>query len=81
MSYTTKQFILFSEEEHFDASQYAFFGGEVSQEIELGGLDEEDDIVLSGAFDEDEEKAEVHMITLSLMLHSATVLFHIFCSV
>lgn len=27
----------------FDASQYAFFGKEVTQEVELGGLEEEDD--------------------------------------
>jgi hypothetical protein len=59
----------FAEEEHFDAAQYAFFGGEVSQEIELGGLDDEDDIVLGGAFDEDEEKAEVHT---SNLLYAAT---------
>lgn len=40
----------------FDATQYAFFGGNVSTEVELGGLDDEDD----GAFDapEDEEDAE-----------------------
>lgn len=29
-------------DEFFDASQYAFFGGNVSDEVELGGLDEED---------------------------------------
>lgn len=29
-------------DEFFDASQYAFFGGNVSEEVELGGLDEED---------------------------------------
>lgn len=39
----------------FDASQYAFFGGDVSQEVELGGLDEEDDNALGGAFEEGEE--------------------------
>ncbi|KAI7757293.1 hypothetical protein M8C21_022847 [Ambrosia artemisiifolia] len=27
----------------FDASQYAFFGNEVLEEIELGGLEEEED--------------------------------------
>lgn len=31
-----------SRDEFFDASQYAFFGGNVSEEVELGGLDEED---------------------------------------
>ena len=40
----------------FDATQYAFFGGNVSTEVELGGLDDEDD----GAFDapEDDEDGE-----------------------
>lgn len=31
-----------SRDEFFDASQYAFFGRNVSQEVELGGLEEED---------------------------------------
>ncbi|KAL2631220.1 hypothetical protein R1flu_015906 [Riccia fluitans] len=31
-------------DERFDASQYAFFGKDVTQEVEIGGLDEEDDI-------------------------------------
>ena len=73
----------FAEDEHFDASQYAFFGGNVSQEIELGGLDEEDDIVFGGAFDEDDEKVEVHIIALDLdMLHGAEMfIFMVFsCS-
>ncbi|KAL3689112.1 hypothetical protein R1sor_015421 [Riccia sorocarpa] len=30
-------------DERFDASQYAFFGKDVTQEIEIGGLDEEED--------------------------------------
>ena len=29
-------------DEFFDASQYAFFGRNVSEEVELGGLDEDD---------------------------------------
>lgn len=29
-------------DEFFDASQYAFFGRDVTEEVELGGLDEED---------------------------------------
>lgn len=44
------------DDDRFDASQYAFFGGDVSQEVELGGLDEEDDIALGGAFEDDEER-------------------------
>jgi hypothetical protein len=29
--------------EFFDASQYAFFGRDLSEDVELGGLDEDDD--------------------------------------
>jgi DNA topoisomerase 2-associated protein PAT1 len=29
----------------FDASQYAFFGNDVVEEVELGGLEEEDEIL------------------------------------
>ncbi|KAG5596349.1 hypothetical protein H5410_037581 [Solanum commersonii] len=32
-----------SEGELFDASQYAFFGGDVGEEVELGGLLEDND--------------------------------------
>ncbi|KAH9287751.1 hypothetical protein KI387_031868, partial [Taxus chinensis] len=38
----------------FDASQYAFFGKEVTQEVELGGLEEEDDTGQLGMLDDDE---------------------------
>ncbi|KAF2606145.1 hypothetical protein F2Q68_00046689 [Brassica cretica] len=31
----------------FDASQYAFFGNDVVEEVELGGLEEEEDEILS----------------------------------
>lgn len=31
-------------EEKFDASQYAFFGGDVVEEVELGGLEDEEDL-------------------------------------
>eukprot|EP00250_Pteridium_aquilinum_P011080 c19826_g1_i2 orf=276-2585(+) len=44
------------DDERFDASQYAFFGGDVSQEVELGGLDEEDENVLGSAFEEEDER-------------------------
>lgn len=33
-----------SAEEKFDASQYAFFGGDVVEEVELGGLEDEEDL-------------------------------------
>ncbi|XP_051133588.1 protein PAT1 homolog [Andrographis paniculata] len=45
--------ILDSGEDEFDASRYEFFGGEVMEEVELGGLeDEEDDIVAFGLGEE-----------------------------
>ncbi|XP_019094412.1 PREDICTED: uncharacterized protein LOC104759251 [Camelina sativa] len=47
----------------FDASQYAFFGNHVVEEVELGGLeDEEEDLPLPGLEDDfafDKEEAEV----------------------
>ncbi|XP_042519808.1 protein PAT1 homolog 2-like isoform X1 [Macadamia integrifolia] len=47
----------------FDASQYAFFGKDVLEEVELGGLEDEDDIRFGGIDDEeyhlsDREEAE-----------------------
>lgn len=42
-------------EEKFDASQYAFFGNDVVEEVELGGLeDEEDDSLPPVGFDDEE---------------------------
>ncbi|WCJ36999.1 hypothetical protein M5689_018162 [Euphorbia peplus] len=38
----------------FDASQYAFFGNENVQEVELGGLDEEEDDFTAAQFDDEE---------------------------
>lgn len=37
----------------FDASQYAFFGNEVLEEVELGGLEDEEDIP-AAKFEDDE---------------------------
>ncbi|ESQ27208.1 hypothetical protein EUTSA_v10018148mg [Eutrema salsugineum] len=37
----------------FDASQYAFFGNDVVEEVELGGLDEEDEILSFTGIGED----------------------------
>ncbi|CAH9052962.1 unnamed protein product [Cuscuta epithymum] len=52
----------------FDASQYAFFGNDVVEEVELGGLEdeEEDDDPLPPGFDRNEylsEQEEVEMLT------------------
>ncbi|XP_044498711.1 protein PAT1 homolog [Mangifera indica] len=38
----------------FDASQYAFFGKDVVEEVELGGLEDEDDSISAPRFDEEE---------------------------
>ena len=38
----------------FDASQYAFFGKDVAEEVELGGLDDENDYIPSVEFNEEE---------------------------
>ncbi|ESQ35151.1 hypothetical protein EUTSA_v10006845mg [Eutrema salsugineum] len=47
----------------FDASQYAFFGNDVVEEVELGGLEDEDDELPVAAIEEDfafdKEEAEV----------------------
>lgn len=37
----------------FDAAQYAFFGGDVPEEVELGGLEDDGDAELAG-FDDEE---------------------------
>ncbi|KAJ8568406.1 hypothetical protein K7X08_027939 [Anisodus acutangulus] len=43
-----------AEEEKFDASQYAFFGNDVVEEVELGGLEDEEDGLPSVGFDDEE---------------------------
>lgn len=47
----------------FDASQYAFFGKDIKDEVELGGLeDEEVDLpAIRGGFGGDEELNEYHL--------------------
>ncbi|XP_071697768.1 protein PAT1 homolog [Rutidosis leptorrhynchoides] len=42
----------------FDASQYAFFGNEVLEEVELGGLDDEEDDIPVAKFEEEEFQLE-----------------------
>lgn len=37
----------------FDASQYAFFGNDVVEEVELGGLEDEEDDVAPVGFEEE----------------------------
>ncbi|XP_072951213.1 protein PAT1 homolog 1-like [Typha angustifolia] len=44
----------------FDASQYAFFGKEVMEEIELGGLDDDADVGFGGPEDKEYRFSSVH---------------------
>ncbi|XP_059277394.1 protein PAT1 homolog isoform X3 [Lycium ferocissimum] len=43
-----------AEQEKFDASQYAFFGNDVVEEVELGGLEDEEDDLPQVGFDDEE---------------------------
>ncbi|KAL3624648.1 hypothetical protein CASFOL_031316 [Castilleja foliolosa] len=47
----------------FDASQYVFFGKDIADEVELGGLDDETDDfpVIGGGFGGEEELIEYHL--------------------
>nr|AMP82900.1 membrane protein YCF1 [Catalpa bungei] len=42
----------------FDASQYEFFGGDVLEEVELGGLEDEEDDLAPAGFEEEEFQLE-----------------------
>ncbi|XP_022936577.1 protein PAT1 homolog 1-like [Cucurbita moschata] len=44
-----------TEDALFDASQYAFFGKDVMEEVELGGLEDEEDDTLAAGIEEEEE--------------------------
>ncbi|CAM6095101.1 unnamed protein product [Calypogeia fissa] len=59
---------LSSEDKRFDASQYAFFGGDVAHEVEIGGLDEEEEFPPQEEDEEDdvEEALEVDVEEISL---------------
>lgn len=65
----------------FDASQYAFFGNDVVEEVELGGLEaEEDDALLSG-FDEgdrDEVFCKILHVCLQFSLIQVCLLMSIY---
>ncbi|XP_040962817.1 protein PAT1 homolog [Gossypium hirsutum] len=49
----------------FDASQYAFFGNDVLEEVELGGLDDEDEDLPAAGLDEEEFLFDQEEITTS----------------
>ena len=42
----------------FDASQYAFFGNEVLEEVELGGLEDEEEDLPASKFEDEEYQLE-----------------------
>ncbi|TYI36198.1 hypothetical protein ES332_A03G125600v1 [Gossypium tomentosum] len=70
----------------FDASQYAFFGNDVLEEVELGGLDDEDEDLPAAGLDEEEflfDQEEVNILvsfsffscfdcSCKFLLHSTT---------
>lgn len=47
-------FFIFAGNTVFDASQYAFFGNDVSEEVELGGLEDEEESLAAAGLDEEE---------------------------
>lgn len=55
--------ILYAGSGMFDASQYPFFGKDIMEEVELGGLEEEEDVVpaIGGGFGGEEELNEYHL--------------------
>ena len=59
----------------FDASQYAFFGNDEVEEVELGGLEEEDEILsfngIGDGFSFDKEEVIFHSISLKLATRGA----------
>ena len=57
----------------FDASRYEFFGQNVVGEVELGGLEEDEDVPLFGSTDEEYRlfvREEVGFISLLCFLNS-----------
>ena len=48
------ELFLFAGDTVFDASQYAFFGKDVLEEVELGGLEDEEESLAAAGLDEEE---------------------------
>lgn len=51
----------------FDASQYAFFGKDLMEEVELGGLEDEEEDLRLVEFEEEEFLFGRQEVTLSLL--------------
>lgn len=61
-----------AEGEVFDASQYAFFGKNVAEEVELGGLEDEDEYkaMLGVEFNEEDLFLNKEEVLFSLIIFS-----------
>ena len=64
----------------FDASQYAFFGKDVVEEVELGGLEDEEERLPVAGFDEEEFLLDREEVPLFLCdyLFIYLFIFHFF---
>lgn len=62
----------------FDASQYAFFGNDVVQEVELGGLEDEEDDVPQAGFDEGDRDRDEVFCKWNLIFSCLTCMFAVF---
>lgn len=51
----------------FDASQYAFFGNDAVEEVELGGLEEDDDFHPVG-FEDGDFRLDMEEVSFFLMI-------------
>ncbi|TYG79828.1 hypothetical protein ES288_D02G168300v1 [Gossypium darwinii] len=67
----------------FDASQYAFFGNDVLEEVELRGLDDEDEDLPAAGLDEEEflfDQEEVNIL-VSFSFFPVSIVLVSFCSI
>ncbi|PPD73849.1 hypothetical protein GOBAR_DD29227 [Gossypium barbadense] len=68
----------------FDASQYAFFGNNVLEEVELGGLDDEDEDLPAAGLDEEEflfDQEEVNILVSFSFIFPVSIVLASFCSI
>ncbi|TYI51222.1 hypothetical protein E1A91_D12G160500v1 [Gossypium mustelinum] len=68
----------------FDASQYAFFGNDVLEEVELGGLDDEDEDLPAAGLDEEEflfDQEEVNILVSFSFIFPVSIVLASFCSI
>ncbi|TYG44334.1 hypothetical protein ES288_D11G089800v1 [Gossypium darwinii] len=68
----------------FDASQYAFFGNDVLEEVELGGLDDEDEDLPAAGLDQEEflfDQEEVNILVSFSFIFPVSIVLASFCSI